>query len=614
MRLRAFISWSVLMLFNIITALILYFVFRSDLISLTKGVDKNFIFGATLAAVTFANLLLWITGTFLIFLFKFRAVSFLLPILSSFFFLFFFIDVQTFVTTGMHLYSPFVIDNLVQNNIFNELHFEFNTLFTFFVFFAGVFIVNTALFFSLKKFQEKLNVLKYFSYLSITILSLSFVGIFAFFIIKGNAISKDEGNETIPFFNDAYSFLHSKDSSDLVKLNVNYHYKNLADIKLEKKPDILMIFVESLRKDVFNEEFMPLIYNFAKDKCITSRNHHSGELSTIYSTFAFLYGLNIHHYYPFYFAKTRSVPIQMLKNNGYLTIGAAASNLKDMSIHSAVLYDQFDKYREFFDKDWKKDRKMVDWIKKLSSDKNEISPRFYFTFFQSTHHNYYFPPEFEKHTPVIESDFNFFKGAALKEKKSEVKNRYLNAVGYVDSLVFELLNHFKDKIDAGEMIIALAGDHGEEHWDTGTLGHGKISNNFRSRVPFMLCLPGVDAKEVELSSHVDILPTIISYLNPKPAIDIKTWANGISLIDEIPQNRYITVGGFDFPRRSDEVTLINSHGKLFLKKTNDSINPENKFKVLKRTDLEDNPDKNLSKELDWMIDDFAVDMNRFFSR
>ena len=42
------------------------------------------------------------------------------------------------------------------------------------------------------------------------------------------------------------------------------------------------------------------------------------------------------------------------------------------------------------------------------------------------------------------------------------------------------------------------------------------------------------------------------------------------------------------------------------------MNPDNKFTVLKRTDLEDNPGNSLANELDWMIDRFAVDMNAFF--
>jgi len=612
MRLKTVNSWSMLMLLNTIAAGVLYLCFKSDLMSATKGTEQLFIFRTTLSTVVFANLLLWLTVTFLIFLFKYKVLNFIYAALASFLFIFQFIDVQVFVTTGMHLYSPFVIGNLMQKNIFNELNFQLNTLLTFFVFFATVLGINTALIFCLDRFQEKSKTIRYLSYLSIAVLSFSFAGLSAFFIIKGTDISKNEGNETIPFFNGFYSFLHEKDPANLEKLNVYYPYKKLSDVKIGKTPDILIIFVESLRKDVFNEELMPFTNNFAKEKCITSRHHHSAELSTIYSTFSILYGLNIHHYYPFFFTKTRSVPIQILKNNGYLTIGAAASNLKDMSIHSAVLYDQFDKYREFFDKEWRKDRKMVDWIKKQSDDKNETRPRFYFTFFQSTHHNYYYPPEFEKHAPVIESDFNYFKGTTLKKHKAEVKNRYLNAVGYVDSLVNELLEHFKDKINAGEMIIALAGDHGEEFWDKGALGHGNISNNFRSRVPFMLCIPGIEPKEVELSSHIDIFPTIIKYLNPD--IYIKKWSDGISLLEEIPQNRYITVSGFDFPRRSAEATLINSHGKLFLKKTTDSINPENKFRIIKRTDLEDNPGQNLSKELDWMMDQFAVDMNRFFTQ
>ncbi|MGI6395274.1 MAG: sulfatase-like hydrolase/transferase [bacterium] len=602
-------SWSILIFINIVAAITLYFYFKSDFISLTKGKESLFIFYSTLGSVAFSFLILWVLGVVLMFFVKLRATLITFAVLSSLLFIFFYIDAQTFVTTGIHLYSSFVVGNLVQKNILNELNFEFNTVAAFVLFFLLVITFNVMISIVAAKLETKFKAFNIFGFISIFSLPVLFVGTALFFAFKWGVILKDEGNEVVPFFLEANSFFEEAKQEEEVKLRVNYPFKKLATANFEKKPDILMIFVESLRSDVFNARMMNSTFGFAKENCLISKNHHSSELSTIYNTFALLYGLNIHYYYPFYFSKSRSVPIQILKNNGYTTIGAAASNLKNMSIHSTVLYDQFDTYREFNVKGWRKDREMVDWIKKLSS-KNSPKPHFYFMFFQSTHHNYYYPPEFEKYSPVIEPDFNYFKGATLKEKKELVKNRYFNAVLYVDSLISELLDHFKEKIESGEMVVVVTGDHGEEFWDAGALGHGKISNNFRSSVPFAICLPEVGKGEIELSTHIDIFPTVIRHLSPKE--NIGKWSDGVSLFDETATNRYITVSGFDFPRRSREVTLINRDGKLFLRKTTDSVNLKNEFKVIKRSDLQDNTDNTLARELDWMIEQFATDMNRFF--
>ncbi|HQB09002.1 MAG TPA: hypothetical protein PLW37_03965 [bacterium] len=58
MRLKNLRSWSVLTALNVAAALILYLFFQNDLMSLTQGNDKLFIFRVTLAAVIFAVLLL----------------------------------------------------------------------------------------------------------------------------------------------------------------------------------------------------------------------------------------------------------------------------------------------------------------------------------------------------------------------------------------------------------------------------------------------------------------------------------------------------------------------------------------------------------------------------
>ncbi len=528
--------------------------------------------------------------------------------------IFLFIDCNTFVTMKLHLYSPFMIDNLLKADVFKELNFGINTLVTFAVFFVLVFGINFLFLHILRKMEDFFEA--FGKILNLVFLTL-FISVSGVILFNSSKIAESDFREPIPFFYPVYTFFSTQFSSveNVKEMEVNYPYEKFAEVKLNNKKDILYILVESLRSDVFNEKYMPRTYRFFNEQeCITSKYHHSGELSTIYGVFSFLYGLNIHHYYPFYFSGDRSVPIRILSNNGYKTLGLAASGLKRWSVHSDVLVDQFELYREFRGKEWRADERMVRWTKKYISGIKDDRPRFYFMFFNSTHHNYFYPEEFEKHLPTIDVNFNFFRSASLRNRKDEVWNRYLNATGFVDHKIGEMLESFKDKIDSGELIVVLSGDHGEEFWDHGSLGHGKISNNARSQVPLMICLPGSESKEVLLSSHTDIFPTIIDHLGTTPKLDPAVWSNGISLLGTIPEDRYIVVGGFDFPRRSEEVTLINNYGKLFLRKTTSSIDSKNFFNVIKRTDLDDNEisDKKIYKKLDPMIGRFSVDMNKFF--
>ncbi len=528
--------------------------------------------------------------------------------------IFLFIDCNTFVTMKLHLYSPFMIDNLLKADVFKELNFGINTILTFAGFFVLVFGINFLFLHILKKMEDFFEA--FGKILNLVFLTL-FISVSGVILFNSSTIAESDYSDPIPFFNPVYTFFPTKFSSaeDVREMEVYYPYKKFADVKLNNKKDILYILVESLRSNVFNEKYMPRTYQFFKEQgCITSKYHHSGELSTIYGVFSFLYGLNIHHYYPFYFSGDRSVPIKILLNNGYKTLGLAASGLKRWSIHSDVLIDQFDLYREFRGKEWRADKQMVDWTAKYINQINDDKPRFYFMFLNSTHHNYFYPEEFEKYTPVIDVNFNYFRGASLRNRKDEVWNRYLNATGFVDHKIGKLLESFKDRIENGELIVVVSGDHGEEFWDHGSLGHGKISNNPRSQVPLMICLPDSEPKEVLLSSHTDIFPTIIEYLGTTPDLPPDKWSNGTSLLNTIPKDRYIVVGGFDFPRRSQEVTLINNYGKLFLRKTTSSIDSKNFFNVIKRTALDDveTTDRKLYQKLDPMMDRFAEDMNKFF--
>jgi membrane-anchored protein YejM (alkaline phosphatase superfamily) len=330
------------------------------------------------------------------------------------------------------------------------------------------------------------------------------------------------------------------------------------------------------------------MFNFSNtNTCIHSKKHFSGELSTVYGTFSYLYSVNIYHYWPMADKKIKSFPLQLLKKNEYTLFGGAASNLRGWERKIDFMLDNFDYYKEFKAKNYQRDYDLVNWIIKKYKTRDKSKPYFFFAFFNATHHNYFYPKKFEKFKPAINQNFNYFGGDSVKKDKNQIFNRYKNSAFFVDSLFKKLISAFKEDIEKNNLIVVVTGDHGEEFFDQGKLGHGKISNNPRSKVPLLLCLPNITTKTVNISSHVDILPTIIDYLQPIPHISPSFYSNGISLLKSEDLHRYVVVSGFDFPRRSREVTLINNYGKLLLKKTTDQINVTNEFYVSKKMDLND---------------------------
>lgn len=523
------------------------------------------------------------------------------------------IDIKIYRVMGMHIYSSMVWHSIQKPNIQNELHFSLATIATIIALIIIVFLINFLLMRLCLIIEGMDRTVKIFLNITLVIVIISgtILSYYTGHAVKNYVDRHLVNAEAFPFYHYIYDSVAVSKEPALI-----YPQKNpaLSAPVLSNKKNVLYILVESLRYDMLTPENMPNLYSYIKNhSCVTSQRHYSAELSTIYGAFSYLYGLNIHYYWLFARKNMPSYPISLLKNNGYFIGGYAASNLKGWEKEIDFIPNQFNKYEESAASGYQKDVDLLNWAKKTHKEVDKTKPYFYFFFVNAPHHNYFYPPEFEKFKPVISDNFNYFKTDSLKDNKVEIFNRYKNAVLYADHVIGELLNIFEADIKSGNLIISVTGDHGEEFWDTGKFGHGKISNNARSSVPMAVCLPGIENIEVPLSSHPDIFPTIIDYLNPVPSIDPSFYSSGISLIKPQDPERYVAVSGFDFPRRSPDVTIINRYGKVFLLKTNNYIEENNNFLIVKTTDLEDKliSEKEKIKAIKKSIDFFSADMNRF---
>jgi len=197
-------------------------------------------------------------------------------------------------------------------------------------------------------------------------------------------------------------------------------------------------------------------------------------------------------------------PFELLKKNGYTLYGATSSQLLHFSKQTRYVVNQLDVYREFLrTSDYEKEYDLVEWARETYAAHDKNKPFFMFIFLNATHHNYYFPPEFEKYKPVMAADYNHFLGDdKLVFYKDQIFNRYKNASLFIDHLAAMLFDIFKPEIDAGNLIVSVTGDHGEEFWDRGGLGHAQTKFiNPRISVPLLLCLPAQGHHEIALSSE-----------------------------------------------------------------------------------------------------------------
>lgn len=346
-----------------------------------------------------------------------------------------------------------------------------------------------------------------------------------------------------------------------------------ASVLGAERPDILFVLVESLRADHFTPELMPNATRYAAEQgCLVSPRHYAGGHTTEYGAFTLLFGLYGVNYEPFSRDGVGSAPLTLLARSGYRVVGASASALRDWNQGDFFFDGVFDDYRELLEAPAEiGDAQVVQHVVEARSAHE--GPMFGFAFFNSTHHNYLYPPEFEIDRPVIDRDYDHFMGDdRLAAQRVAILNRYRNSVRYVDHLFGELVAGYRAANGGRAPLLVMTGDHGEEFWERGLLGHGAPRfNEERVAVPLVLCLAGLSEQRTPAlapTSHVDLWPTVLEALGVASTGD---WLDGESLLGaERRRERPVWIGGLDFPWDNATGAVVDGAHKFWLRLCGDS--------------------------------------------
>lgn len=133
------------------------------------------------------------------------------------------------------------------------------------------------------------------------------------------------------------------------------------------------------------------------------------------------------------------------------------------------------------------------------------------TYLFNTHFNYYYPPKFEKFSPVCAEDANIFMMAPLEENNQMIRNRYRNSILFLDQCLYEFFSEAsRDGLFADTLFI-LFGDHGQSLRETGCLGHGTGADMLQYHVPFIVIGKNVAAEVVDKpTSHINALASALT--------------------------------------------------------------------------------------------------------
>jgi membrane-anchored protein YejM (alkaline phosphatase superfamily) len=494
------------------------------------------------------------------------------------------IDLKVFSLLGVHLYDPQTLQNLTNDNVHHATQLSTRTVVAVVLFVPVVVALESAgLWCSRRWARVAISACRdrtraaIFCCLACLAVSL----IVAQYLLRpahrhGNPIL-----ETLPLYSQFSNAIAAQE-----RLAVAYPPAEFPTVHMSRKPDIVVILAESLRADMLTSDLTPTLHGFAQEQATLRSNFHTaGTHTTEFGVFSLLYGLHAHHYSPFMHERMASVPLAILADNGYELASGVSAKLSEWN-YAEFMFDRFDVHREFgtgvAEED---DAAVVNWASHFLEQRKGQRPLFLFLFLNSTHHNYVYPREFERFTPVLNPDENFFlETTRLAESRHLVVNRYRNSLGYVDHLFGRIHSMLREHLDEEQLVVVFSGDHGEEFWEHGLFGHSATRFvNERVCVPLLLRIPGSPRRSVELSSHADILPTVLSTAGLHPQLRPEYYSNGRDLTTTSPDQ--VLMCGAGFPYHNRNLCLVTRQRKYWLRKNGSGLGD---FDVILTTDLDDN--------------------------
>lgn len=298
-----------------------------------------------------------------------------------------------------------------------------------------------------------------------------------------------------------------------------------TDWQAKKNPNIYLFIIESLREDFITNVHSPHIATFKEENIAIDLSLASAN-GTQLSWFSIFYSD-----FPYRWAHYR--------NSGWNSGGTALQILKKMGYKIHVYSSAGLGYYHMDELLFGKNTNLLDSYhliehhhpvqtyeadaKTLQVFQDELegkeSGHVFIFFWDSTHFDYSWPRDKAYPFTPICDEKQYFLPCQTKESLELIKNSYRNAIYYVDSL-FAL---FKEKLAAKglweDALVVLTGDHGEEFYEHGRLLHATHLSHQQTNAPIYYKFPFRTRNDTQthLTSHMDIFPSIVSYLTDNPS-------------------------------------------------------------------------------------------------
>jgi membrane-anchored protein YejM (alkaline phosphatase superfamily) len=313
-----------------------------------------------------------------------------------------------------------------------------------------------------------------------------------------------------------------------------------ASVRFTRRPDILVILVESLRDDFFREDVMPNLWRRAAGGT-RFLLHHSAASSTDYSLFSLFFGLEAQRRDAVVGAGRTPLLFPALRRNGYHQAFFAASSVDWMGLKDTVFRDVQGGLRtDYAGRSHLRDEAMLKDALAVVEGAPADTPLFLFLFFAGTHFDYDYPPR----SAVFSPAWNGKGGLATARVPAEhLKARAWNAAYEVDTKVEALLSRI-EAVRGARPLVIFTGDHGEEFREHGRVGHASDVTASQLHVPMVIFDERLPPGEVDaVTGHVDVVATLFDLLGDthEPAL----LGDGIPMTRPDPKRYLLTTIGWE---------------------------------------------------------------------
>lgn len=285
------------------------------------------------------------------------------------------------------------------------------------------------------------------------------------------------------------------------------------------RPNIVVLVIDSWRRDSFSEELTPSIKRFAEGARVFE-NHISGGNGTRFGLFSILYGL--HGSYWFHALETRRPPVilEALEGLGYELRVFSSASMNFPEFRDTAWVDVLDRLEDDYpaEHSWQRDELLAQSFDRwLTEREGSERPFFSFILLDSPHQPYENPGGPYQPT-VDELDYIELAVTTDSDLVEKVHNRYKNSVLHMDRVAARIFDSLERAGGMENTIAVVTSDHGEEFQECGFWGHTSSFSPPQIEVPFFVRGPGVTpGVETRPTAHVDVASSLLELLGADPA-------------------------------------------------------------------------------------------------